>query len=406
MSFPVNGGYHAAISGAPMRPARQSIRPTPATATRHLRPVLTDWLTRAVRLPARRRTCTPEVVWKVVLFAAAFARSVAAACSAIAGAPSGQAIWDALDVALPKRRRTLERRLLPALHAPLPKPARRRPRVRSAVDYHRIAYFGQPNRDTTRAKTAASTYTFHTYATACVVGGPYRYTPGLTAVGEKEPMTDVLARLLGQAAAAGFTIRVVLLDKAFFSIAVMRLLQSRNLPFVIPAVIRGRKPRPGVKAVGLRAIRNRGAGRYPYTHEDRGASVRVTVVVAHKSYRHKKTGRRYGKRLLYAAWRVGGDPVSVRDLYRKRFGVESSYRQLGQVRPRTSTTDGVVRLLWVAVGLILRNAWVRFGSERGREWTLGAVCLLLLVEIAGTHSANPERRPPPEGPNGQPRPPT
>jgi hypothetical protein len=230
---------------------------------------------------------------------------VAAACGAIVGAPSGQAIWDCLWVALSKRRRTLERRLLPALHAPL-KRRKRNWRVRLAIDYHRIAYSGRPNRDTTRAKTAASTYTFHTSATACVVGGPGRYTLGLTAVGEKEPFTAVLIRLLDQAAVAGVTARVVLLDKAFFSIAVMRLLQSRNLPFVIPAVIRGRKPRIGVKAVGLRAIRRRGAGRYRYTHADRGTSVRVTVVVAYKSYRHKKTGCRYSKALLYVTWRVRG----------------------------------------------------------------------------------------------------
>lgn len=371
-----------------MRPRRPSLRPTPADATRHLRPVLTDGLGRAVQLPKRRRTGTPEVVGKVVLFAAAFARSVATACAAIATAPSGQAIWDGLYLALPKRRRTLERRLLPALHAPL---GRRKRSARVAIDDHRVGYFGEPNRDTTRAKTTDGTHTFHTYATACIVGGPDRYTLGLTAVGEKEPMTDVLARLRDQVAAAAVTIRVVLLDEAFFSIAVMTLLRSQGVPFVIPAVIRGRKPRPGVKAAGLRAVRLRGAGRYGYTHADRGRSVRITVVVAHTSDRHRKTGRRHTRKLLYATWRVGGAPVSIRDRYRTRFGAESRYRQLGQVRPRTSTTDGVVRLRWVAVGLILRNAWVRFGSGRGR--TLGAVCLLLLAEILTTGAANPDERP-------------
>src|SRR5947207_3147258 len=99
-----------------MRPTQRSIRPTPAQATRHLRPVLTDRLARAVRLPERRRTCTPELVSRVILFASAFARSVAAACDAIA-APSGQATWDCLAATLPERRRTLEGGLLPALHA-------------------------------------------------------------------------------------------------------------------------------------------------------------------------------------------------------------------------------------------------------------------------------------------------
>ena len=384
-----------------MRPTPKSIRPSAATATRHLRPVLTDWLSRAVRLPRRRRVGTPAAVWRVILFAAAFPRSVAAACHAIPAAPSGQAVWDCLRLALPRRRRAPERRLLPALHAPL---GSRRRAARVAIDYHRVGYFGAPNRDTTRAKETAGTHTFHTYATACIVGGPGRYALGLTAVGEEEAFTAVLTRLLDQVAGAGVTARVVLLDKAFFSIAVMHLLQSRDIPFVIPAVIRGRKPRPGVKAAGLRAVRNRGAGRYGYTHADRGQSVRVTVVVAHKSYRHAKTGRRHTRRLLYATWRVGGDPVSVRDLYRKRFGVESRDRQLGQVRPRTSTTDGVVRLLWVAVGLILRNAWVRFGADRRAGWTLGAACLVLLAEaLAGptdfrhpapTRSGPTQTRPP------------
>jgi len=361
-----------------MRPGHQFIPRGPAAATRHLRTVLTTWLSLAVHLPVGRRKCAPGAVWQVLAWAAAFARSLATACEAIPGAPTGQAVWDALRPALPKRRRTLERRLLAALHAPLPA----RPRAaRLALDYHRIPYYGAPDRNTTRAKSSAGTHTFHTYATACVVGGPGRYTLGLTAVAEGEPMADVLARLLDQVAASRVPVRVVLLDRAFFSIAVMRLLQSRRLAFVIPAVIRGRKPRPGVPAAGLRAVRRRGAGRYGYTHADRGQSVRVTVVLAHKSYRHARTGRRHTRKLVYLTWRVGGDPVAVRDLYRTRFGIESSYRQLGEARPRTSCRDGVVRLLWVAIGLVVRNAWVWANRAQARPWSFASTRLILLLDI-------------------------
>jgi putative transposase len=364
-----------------MRPTPQSIPRRSAAATRHLRAVLIAWLSAAVRLPGGRRTCTPAAVWHVLVWAAAFARSLAAACQAIPGAPTGQAVWDALRVALPRRRRTLEGRLLPALHAPLPK----RPRpARLAIDYHQVPYYGTPTRDTTRGKYAAGTHDFHTYATACVVGGPDRYTVGLTAVAHKEPMTAVLARLLDQVAAARVTVRVVLLDRAFFSIAVMQLLQARHLPFVIPAVIRGRKPRPGIPAAGLRAIRRRRAGRYAYDHEDRGRSVRVAVVVAHKTYRHARTGRRHTRKLLYLTWRVAGGPVAVRDLYRLRFGIESSYRQLGEARPRTSCRDGVIRLLWVAVGLVVRNAWVWACRAEPRGWSFAATRLVLLLDILVT----------------------
>jgi hypothetical protein len=361
-----------------MRSAPHPIPRQSAAATRHLRLILVTWLSTAVRLPAGRRTCTPAVVWQVLVWAAAFARSVAAACQAIPGAPTGQAVWDALRAVLPKRRRTLEGRPLSALHAPLPK----RPRAaRLAIDYHRVPYYRTPDRNTTRAKTEAGTHTFHTYATACVVGGPDRYTVGLTAVAHKEPMTAVLERLLDQVPAARVPVRVALLDRAFFSIAVMQLLQTRGLPFVIPAVIRGRKPRPGAPATGLRAIRRRGAGRYAYDHAYRGRSVRVTVVLAHKSYHHVRTGRRHTRKLLYMAWRVGGGPVAVRDLYRMRFGIESSYRQLNEVRPRTSSRDGVIRLLWVGIGLVARNAWVWACRVEPRGWSLAAARLVLLLDI-------------------------
>lgn len=377
-----------------MRPVPYCIPSRPAAATRHLRLTLVAWLSTAVPLPAGRRTCTPGVVWQVLLWAAAFARSVAAACDAIPATPTGQAIWDALRAALPKRRRTLERRLLPALHAPIPD----RPRAaRVAIDYHRIPYYGTPDRNTTRAKATAGTHNFHTYATACVVGGPRRYTVGLTAVGDREPMTAVLTRLLDQVADARVPVRAVLLDRAFFALAVMQLLQARRLPFVVPVAIRGRKPRPGTPATGLRAIRRRGAGRYAYTHADRGRSIQADVVVAHKSYRHARTGRRHTRKLLFLAWRVAGDPVAVRDLYRQRFGIESSYRQLGEARPRTSSPDGVVRLLWVAIGLVIRNAWVWAGEVAGGRWTLAAVRLVLLLDVVMAFS-----RPA----SGQPHPPS
>ena len=112
-------------------------------------------------------------------------------------------------------------------------------------------------------------------------------------------------------------------------------------------------------------------------------------MVADKTYRRTRTGRRRTRTFLYATWRVGGTPVAVRDTYRTRFGVESSYRQLGQVRPRTSTPDGVIRLLWVAVGLILRNAWIRFGAGTTRGWTLTAACLVLVAEALAPPTASP-----------------
>ena len=48
----------------------------------------------------------------------------------------------------------------------------------------------------------------------------------------------------------------------------------------------------------------------------------------------------------------------VKETYRQRFAIETTYRQLHQARIRTSTRDPVRRLLYVGIALILRNVWV------------------------------------------------
>ncbi len=48
----------------------------------------------------------------------------------------------------------------------------------------------------------------------------------------------------------------------------------------------------------------------------------------------------------------------MKETYRTRFAIETTYRQLGQARIRTRTRDPLLRLLYGAVALLLRNVWV------------------------------------------------
>ena len=64
----------------------------------------------------------------------------------------------------------------------------------------------------------------------------------------------------------------------------------------------------------------------------------------------------------------------VRETYRARFGIESSYRQMNQARGRTSTRRPELRLLYAGIALVLRNEWVWLHFEvlstprRGGRW--------------------------------------
>jgi IS4 transposase len=45
-------------------------------------------------------------------------------------------------------------------------------------------------------------------------------------------------------------------------------------------------------------------------------------------------------------------------LYRQRFGIETSYRQMNQVRARTTSRNPTLRLLLVGLAFILVNLYV------------------------------------------------
>ena len=45
-------------------------------------------------------------------------------------------------------------------------------------------------------------------------------------------------------------------------------------------------------------------------------------------------------------------------MYRRRFGIETSYRQLNEACIKTTTRNPILRLLFVGIALLLRNVWV------------------------------------------------
>ena len=53
-------------------------------------------------------------------------------------------------------------------------------------------------------------------------------------------------------------------------------------------------------------------------------------------------------------------------LYRRRFGMESGYRQMHQIRARTTSANPTWRLLLVGVAFILYNVYIRF-RQNGRQ---------------------------------------
>ena len=163
----------------------------------------------------------------MLLAAAARITSLSDACRRFADAPSDETERKALLATLPDYAE-LQRQLNAAIAGHLPKVLRRRLQ-KLAIDLTLIPYHGRPFRDLDeiyRGQAKSGTSHFHAYATAYVVRHGHRYTVALTGVKKGEPLKDVVQRLLRQAARVGVRTRLILLDRGFYSVAVVRYLQA------------------------------------------------------------------------------------------------------------------------------------------------------------------------------------
>jgi putative transposase len=305
--------------------------------------------------------CPARVLWHVVFAACARLCTLAAACRRLATAPSRETVRQALLLWLPARDELL-RRLNRALTAEVPRALRRRPQ-RVAIDLVLIPYHGRPMLDPAevyRSQARSGTSHFHAYATCYVSYRGQRYTLALTVVERGEKLEVVLKRLLRRLAALGTPVRMLLLDRGFWSVAVIRYLRAARYPFLMPVVLRGRKVGHPKGPGGTRAFATRkrsGFDEYTVTAGD-GRKARVRVCVHCRNY-NGQWGRHGRQALVYAFW--GMEPPGsrwVKEAYRRRFAIETSYRQAHQARARTCTRNPVVRLLLVGVALVLRNVWV------------------------------------------------
>ena len=333
------------------------------------------WLSSALKLEYKGTKCTASTLLQILLMAASRVVSIFAVCRDLADAPCDQTIRNALVATLPQIDE-LERRLNRSLATKFPKALFRRSRM-IAIDLTLIPYHGRPlldKKEIYRSQPKSGTSHFHAYATAAVVHKGHRYTLALTRVEYGEKMKNVVQRLLAIVRRRGVKIRYLLLDKGFFSVEVISYLKRAGVGFIIPAMVRGRKPKGRKKAIGLRALKKKNNGYYRHTLtgmvNDKPRSIRVTICAASKSYTHKKTGKRRTKKLLYVVWKVRLTPPEIRETYRKRFGIETSYRQMNEARIKTCTRDPSQRLLFVGIALVLRNVWVwlHFKLAKGK-WT-------------------------------------
>jgi hypothetical protein len=301
--------------------------------------------------------CRTLDVLRLLVAASAERSSIESACHETESSPSGNRVREQLEAELPQELEEL-RRLEAAFNETLVEhlpPWIFRQSRQVAVDLVLIPYHGQPDkeeREIRRGRAKQGTTHFHCYASAYLILKNKRYTLALTYVWGNERLVEVLKRLLARLKELAIRIKRLFLDREFYDVAVISYLKTQRIWFVMPVIIRG-------KQGGTRGLlrKQKKSGRTTYTmHSPTDGAVTFEVVVV-QTYLKGKFGKHGRRWYAFAVFGVKAQPRQVYEMYRLRFGIESSYRMMNHVRARTCSRKPSLRLLLVGIAFTILNLW-------------------------------------------------
>lgn len=296
---------------------------------------------------------TTSMTLNVLLKAAIEKRSLDAECADLSDVVDSNTLREASNRALSVddlRQHETEFNAMLADCIPAEMPRRG---LEMAIDYHDEPCYGKSEAlraYTCRGEAKDGTTYFWRIASLYVIWRGVRITLALTYVLPKESALSVLKRLLERCKALGFRFQVLYLDKGFCSGEIITYLHKAKRPALIACSIRGKVGKGGTRALC------RGPAAYctHYTFSD-GTTADVAVVPTLK--RDKKTGKQRRTWLVYVLIHLDWSAKKAQRRDKRRFGIESSYRQLGQLRAHTNSRNVALRFFFLALALLLINVW-------------------------------------------------
>jgi len=231
-----------------------------------------------------------------------------------------------------------------------------------AIDTHNVPYYGTPTPDVVGGPKKQGTKQFFCYATAVLLHKRRRYSIALEPVFPNTKPHEIVRVLLDQIMEKGLKIRGVTLDSAFDSGDTLLLLQERDLAYSVPLRRKG---------TGSNARNRCFEGRHGLVRWVEWTTDKTRCRVRTRTFLWKG----HLKTMVFAFQGWSGDRArnvheqanQSRRLYRRRFGIETSYRQKNQAQARTTSRDPIYRLLLEGIAYLLRQIWVMLTEILARQ---------------------------------------
>jgi hypothetical protein len=204
-----------------------------------------------------------------------------------------------------------------------------------AVDWHDEMYSGDPTAEGVvgAVRKNGSNYAYR-FATANVLVNGQRLTLAVTPMLDRCVLWHV-KHLLKCVAEVGLAVKLLLFDRGYYSAALIRFLNDCGFKFIIHIPWHGLPLKAGVDRLHTTT-----------THKKRvseQATFRLVTV-------------RQKRKLLIFATNTSFKRCLVRKMFRRRWGIETSYRLIGLFLAKT--TSKWYGLLYFFLAVVLYNLWV------------------------------------------------
>ncbi len=376
-------------------------QPEPKLTDRYTLDCTTRMLSEHFTLQADGYVCDTTDVWRIAVAAAARRSTIEATSRDLPDAPDSNTLRGYLNEAFPPEDvRAVEALSNATLASQLPAWLRHHP-LELACDLHDEPYYGRaeaqdpvqpetdPNYWVCRGQRRAGTTRFYRCATAYVMHRDVRFTLAVEFVHPGDDLIQVVKRLLRRVNALKIKVKRAYLDKGFCSIPVLRglALAEPDLSVIVAAPIKGKTGGTRALCQGRRSYRTK----HTFRSQDYGQLTVPVMVVRTRSQR--RDGTYIWAWLVYVLLNVPDlTPRQVRQAYRRRFGIESSYRLLEQVRGHTTARNAALRFLWMGIALLIGNIWIALhwtflrrcgsGPRRVARWAFILPCMLQFLRRA------------------------
>ena len=309
-------------------------------------------------LTAHGYVCRNDDLWRILLGAATKQTTISGYCESLSDGPSGMIVRRYVNgyfvvEDLPAIETACNAVLAATIPARVFKDARD-----TAMDCHEQAYYGksaQENGLWIRAEAKDGTTRFYRVATAYVIWKQVRVTLAIKFVLPQDDSVSTVSDLLKRLKALKYRVRTLYLDRGFGSVRIMRFLSKTRIKALIACTIRG-------KNGGTRALCK---GRASYVTRYTFGTPKIGQFTANLAVcRTFTTSRRTRRHARKAEWMIfcmigcHFSPARIRANYRRRFGIESSYRCARMARGWTTSPNPVLRFVFIALSFFLVNLWI------------------------------------------------